>query len=155
MMARRSASTTGPRAWCRTWPVVMGDRCNSIPLVYLRQSSESHFASEGQDEMVRLSKLMAQRGIASRREADRYISSGDVLVDGVAVTTLGTKVPTSCDIQLTAGGGKEQRQKRTIMLNKPAGVVSNLAEHGYETAITLCTAANFFADPRLKLATYY
>src|SRR5258707_1337190 len=44
------------------------------------------------DEPLRLSKLMAQRGLCSRREADEFISRGLVFVDGVKIDTLGTKV---------------------------------------------------------------
>jgi 16S rRNA U516 pseudouridylate synthase RsuA-like enzyme len=40
----------------------------------------------------RLSKIMAQRGLCSRREADRYIERGLVIVDGVRITELGTKI---------------------------------------------------------------
>src|SRR5262245_32505077 len=43
-------------------------------------------------EPIRLSKLMAQRGICSRREADELISQGLVYVDGVRTDVLGTKV---------------------------------------------------------------
>ena len=34
---------------------------------------------------IRLSKLMAQRGLCSRREADRFIADGLVMVDGEVV----------------------------------------------------------------------
>ena len=40
---------------------------------------------------VRVSKLMAERGLCSRREADSYIERGWVLLDGKPVTELGTK----------------------------------------------------------------
>ncbi|HEX5636727.1 MAG TPA: S4 domain-containing protein, partial [Gammaproteobacteria bacterium] len=33
-------------------------------------------------EKIRLSKLMSEQGICSRREADRYIELGWVFVDG-------------------------------------------------------------------------
>lgn len=43
-------------------------------------------------ESIRLSKLMAQRGLCSRREADSYIAKGWVKVDGVVVNELGSRV---------------------------------------------------------------
>jgi len=43
-------------------------------------------------EPVRLSKLMSERGLCSRREADRYIERGLVFVDGRRVSELGTRV---------------------------------------------------------------
>ncbi|MGH9753386.1 MAG: S4 domain-containing protein, partial [Blastocatellia bacterium] len=42
------------------------------------------------DKTVRLSKLMAQRGVCSRREADVFIEQGLVSVNGVVVNQLGT-----------------------------------------------------------------
>ena len=51
-------------------------------------------------ELVRLSKLMAERGLCSRREADSYIERGWVLVDGAVVDTLGTKVLPDVSITL-------------------------------------------------------
>lgn len=40
----------------------------------------------------RLQKVIAQAGIASRREAEKMILAGRVRVDGQVVTKLGTKV---------------------------------------------------------------
>ena len=40
---------------------------------------------------VRISKLMAERGLCSRREADAFIERGWVFVDGERVTELGTR----------------------------------------------------------------
>ena len=44
------------------------------------------------EETLRLSKLMSERGICSRREADDYISKGLVFVNGERVQELGLKV---------------------------------------------------------------
>jgi ribosomal protein S4 len=60
------------------------------------------------EEPVRLSKLMAQRGICSRREADDFISRGLVLVDGVKIDTLGTKVLPHQSITLAEAARDEQ-----------------------------------------------
>ena len=43
-------------------------------------------------EKIRLSKLMSQQGLCSRREADSYIERGWVFVDGERVSELGTKI---------------------------------------------------------------
>jgi 23S rRNA pseudouridine2604 synthase len=42
-------------------------------------------------EKVRISKLMSEQGICSRREADNYIEQGLVLVDGEVVSELGAR----------------------------------------------------------------
>ena len=43
-------------------------------------------------EKIRVSKLMSEQGLCSRREADDYIARGWVLVDGEPVTELGTRI---------------------------------------------------------------
>ena len=43
------------------------------------------------DGTVRISKLLAERGLCSRREADLYIQQGLVLLDGRPVTELGSR----------------------------------------------------------------
>jgi len=95
---------------------------------------------------VRLSKLMAQRGLCSRREADRYIEQGLVLVDGRVVDQLGSKVRPDQAITLKREASREQSSRVTILLNKPVGYVSGQAEPGYRPAITLITPENRYAD---------
>ena len=43
-------------------------------------------------EKVRLSKVMAMRGLCSRREADEWIEKGWVFVDGVCMNQLGVRI---------------------------------------------------------------
>lgn len=95
---------------------------------------------------IRLSKLMSERGICSRREADDYISKGYVSVNGQVVTELGTKVQPDVKISLSAEAMKNQKNLITIMLNKPIGYVSAQPEPGYEPAIRLITSENQFKD---------
>jgi 23S rRNA pseudouridine2604 synthase len=102
-------------------------------------------SSDPTSEPIRLSKLMAQRGICSRREADEYISRGLVLVDGVPVSTLGTKVLEHQTITLAPAAKKSQSERVTILLNKPVGYVSGQPEKGYHPAAALITQENY--DP--------
>jgi 23S rRNA pseudouridine2604 synthase len=90
--------------------------------------------------MERLNKLMAARGLCSRREADELISKGWVVVDGQIVETLGQKVPESAKIELSPEALKELSQKLTVLIHKPVGYVSGQAEEEYKPAITLVTA---------------
>ena len=41
------------------------------------------------EDLVRLQKVMAERGICSRRKAEEYILAGKVKVNGVIVKELG------------------------------------------------------------------
>ncbi|MBO9665220.1 MAG: pseudouridylate synthase, partial [Bdellovibrio sp.] len=104
-----------------------------------------------ENEKVRLSKLMAEKGICSRREADDYISRGLVMVNGVTVDTLGTKVDRDVKITLEAQALKQQKKLATILLNKPIGYVSAQPEPQYIPAIRLITAQNQFGDSKLRL----
>lgn len=103
------------------------------------------------DEKVRLSKLMAERGICSRREADAYIERGLVLVDGIRIDQLGTKVDPKVKITLEADALKQQKRLATIILNKPIGWVSSQPEPPYLPAIKLITPENQFGESKLRL----
>lgn len=97
-------------------------------------------------EKIRLSKLMSEQGICSRREADRYIECGWVYVDGKPVTELGSKILPSQKITLHKAAQTKQTQYATILLNKPVGYVSGQAESGYTPAICLIAANNQFCE---------
>ena len=91
-------------------------------------------------EKIRLSKLMSEQGLCSRREADVYIERGWVLVDDVPVTELGTRIWPTQTITLTAAARQQQQARVTVLLHKPVGYVSGQAENNYQPAITLVTA---------------
>jgi 23S rRNA pseudouridine2604 synthase len=95
-------------------------------------------------EPVRLSKLMAERGLCSRREADVLIEKGWVRVNGAVVNVLGTKVMPDVEIILDRRADKKLSESVTILLNKPVGYVSGQAEKGYTPAVELVTASNHF-----------
>lgn len=104
-------------------------------------------ASTGQGDVppntgVRVSKLLAEQGFCSRREADHYIERGWVFVDGVRVTELGTRVSPGTHLSLSSEAKKNQAASVTILLNKPVGFVSGQPEPGYEPAVTLVCAEN-------------
>src|SRR5690606_35222409 len=98
------------------------------------------------DGRVRISKLMADRGLCSRREADEFIERGWVLVDGERVTQLGARALPSQDITLDKRAAGVSRV--TILLHKPIGYVSGQAEDGYTPAVALVTRATQHGDGR-------
>lgn len=95
---------------------------------------------------LRLSKLMSERGLCSRREADDYIARGLVRVNGEIVSELGTKVLPNVRITLESEAMRNQKNLVTIILNKPVGYVSAQPEKGsgYEPAVRLITDRNQF-----------
>ena len=72
---------------------------------------------------VRLNKYLANAGICSRRDADKYIQAGVVTVNGEVVTELGTKVMRS-DVVLFHDDAVKMEKKVYILLNKPKGYVT-------------------------------
>ncbi|TAJ79154.1 MAG: rRNA pseudouridine synthase [Gallionellaceae bacterium] len=97
-------------------------------------------------EKIRLSKLMSEQGICSRREADSYIEKGWVLVDGEPVSQLGTKVFPNQKITLNKSAQAQQQTQVTILLNKPISYVSGQAEDGYQPAVVLIKPENRWAN---------
>lgn len=102
-------------------------------------------------EKIRLSKLMSEQGLCSRREADSYIEQGWVLVDGVPVTELGTKIDPSQRITLNRAAQSKQESRVTFLLNKPIGYVSGQPEDNYKPAIALINAASHYAKDQSPL----
>jgi 23S rRNA pseudouridine2604 synthase len=102
-------------------------------------------------EKVRISKLMSEQGICSRREADSYIERGWVLVDGVRVTELGSRAFPNQKITLAKEAQSQQDASVTILLNKPVGYVSAQAEKGYQPAVTLVKPDTRFKGDRSPL----
>src|SRR3970282_1675764 len=102
-------------------------------------------------EKVRLSKLMSEQGICSRREADGYIERGWVLVDGEPVTELGTRIFPTQRITLAKAAQSRQNASVTILLNKPVGYVSGQPERNYRPAVTLVNAESRFRNDRSSL----
>ena len=97
---------------------------------------------------VRLSKLMSERGLCSRREADHYIAQGLVFVDGRRVTELGIKVDPDCAIRLDTQASAQQAERVTVLLHKPVGYVSGQPEPGYEPAVVLIRADTRWSTDR-------
>ena len=90
-------------------------------------------------EKIRLSKLMAQRRICSRREADRLIEAGQVEVNGKIENQLGIKVDSNALIKVLKDGQKSLDKKATVLIHKPPGYVSSQPEDGYPAAVELVT----------------
>ncbi|MFN3984007.1 MAG: pseudouridine synthase [Rhodocyclaceae bacterium] len=100
--------------------------------------------ADASTEGVRLSKIMAERGLCSRREADEIIERGWVFVDGLRVSELGIRVAPDADVVLAPEARARQASQVTILLHKPVGYVSGQPEPGYEPAVSLIGADNQF-----------
>ena len=73
---------------------------------------------------VRLQKLMAQAGVASRRVCEEMITEGRVTVNGEVVTELGVRVdPSKVTVQVDGMTVQTNDKLVYMAFNKPAGVV--------------------------------
>lgn len=98
------------------------------------------------DDLPRLSKVLAERGFCSRREADEWIANGWVMVNGNIIDTLGTRIDPNAEIVISSYAYETQAENVTIILHKPVGYVSGQAEDGYEPAIVLVHPDNQWGD---------
>ena len=81
------------------------------------------------DGLVRLQKLLAQSGVASRRKCEELMLDGQVEVDGEVVTRLGTKVDPRTAVIRVAGRRLPPVSPHVyLVLNKPRGVVSTMSD---------------------------
>lgn len=79
--------------------------------------------------MIRLQKLLAQSGVASRRKCEELMLAGLVEVDGEVVTRLGTKVdPRTAVIHVDGKRLPPVSEHVYLVLNKPRGVVSTMSD---------------------------
>ncbi|MDP4177708.1 MAG: 23S rRNA pseudouridine(2604) synthase RluF [Bacillota bacterium] len=76
---------------------------------------------EKKDE-IRLNKFISEKGICSRREADRFIEAGRVTVNG-STASMGTKVTDTDKVCLDGKIINFKEQLIYIALNKPAGII--------------------------------
>ena len=85
--------------------------------------------SNGEPEGVRLQKVMAAAGVASRRVCEDLIVQGKVKVNGKQVTELGTRINPDVDKVSVSGTPIQLDNSRVYLaLNKPYGVVSSMAD---------------------------
>ena len=89
---------------------------------------ENKVSSAGAGE--RLQNILAHRGVASRRGAAAIIEAGRVTVDGLIVREPGARFdPTSAKIAVDGRTlATVAERPRTIMMNKPAGVLSTVSD---------------------------
>ena len=90
---------------------------------------------------VRLNKFIADAGICSRRNADMYISAGNVTVNGEVMTTLGYRVKPTDEVRFD-GKLLSSEKKEYILLNKPKGFITTTNdEKGRKTVMDLVANA--------------
>lgn len=85
--------------------------------------------SSGEVEGVRLQKVLAQAGVGSRRRCEELMATGRVEVNGEVVTQMGVRVDPLADVVRVDGRRIPPPSDHVyIVLNKPRGVVSSMAD---------------------------
>ena len=123
----------------------------SRPKIY-----KTYDAQIPEDGLMRLNKFISNSGLCSRREADEFITTGVVTVNGEVITELGVKVNITDDIQVNEKSVVAER-KVYILLNKPKGLVTTLDDpHAKKTVMDLlrhCCKERIYPVGRLDKAS--
>lgn len=86
---------------------------------------------------MRLQKYMALSGVASRRKSEEMIKNGQVKVNNITITELGTIIdPDKDKVIVDDKAIKIESKKVYIMLNKPVGYVSTLRDEKDRRIVT-------------------
>ncbi len=91
-------------------------------------SPDTEHSADAAQDGVRLQKLMAAAGVASRRVSENLITEGRVEVNGEVVTELGRRVLGTDSVSVDGTPIQLDTSRRYLMLNKPVGVVSSLSD---------------------------
>ncbi len=94
-------------------------------VILKKSNKEKPVAKKGYkpDEKIRLNRFLSNSGVCSRREADTYISTGCVTVNGKIISELGSKVSLGDDVRFN-GQQLNPERKVYLLLNKPKGFVT-------------------------------
>ncbi len=99
----------------------------------IRRSTQKRAA----DTEMRLNRFIANAGVCSRRDADKYIVAGLVTVNGKVVSELGVKVKTTDDVRFD-GRRLIPEKKVYLVLNKPKDYVTTTDDpHAEQMVIDL------------------
>jgi len=105
-----------------------------------KRTPRASAAATSSDGKIRLNKYIANSGICSRREADTYIATGLVTVNGKVVNEMGHKVNLEDDVRFD-GRRINPEPDTYILLNKPKGVATTNSESKGLTVMDLIAKA--------------
>ncbi len=90
---------------------------------------------------IRLNKFVANSGVCSRREADLYIQTGSVWVNGKPITEMGYKVKLTDEVKFD-GRLITPEKKEYVLLNKPKGFITTTSPEKTKTVMQLVANAS-------------
>ena len=89
----------------------------------MKRSGQKNIRNKNDQNLIRLNKYIANSGICSRREADRFIEAGVVSVNGKVITEMGFKIKREDLVKFNDSTIKNQKIKY-LLLNKPKNYTS-------------------------------
>ena len=91
--------------------------------------------------MLRLNKFIANTGLCSRREADNYITAGQITVNEQVITELGHKINIKDEVKFN-GKVLSSEKKVYLLLNKPKDYMTTTEDpHAKQTVLDLVEGA--------------
>ena len=95
------------------------------------------YLSTKKNSMIRIEKYLSEQGVMSRREAKRFIESGDILVNGKKPNP-GDKIdPKKDTLSYTKNVTHGMDEKMTVLVYKPRGYISSKDTDGNKTIFTV------------------
>jgi len=80
-------------------------------------------------QLVRLQKVLADAGVASRRGSEELIADGRVSVDGVQILEMGFKInPEISIVEVDGEAIRSKASKTYLAFHKPGGVISTMSD---------------------------
>lgn len=106
-----------------------------------KKTVKSNIRKSSENKGDRLNKYIANAGICSRREADVFIKSGNVKVNGKTITEMGYRVQAN-DVVKFDDSIVSPEVKRYILLNKPKNFITTTSDQrGRKTVMELVANA--------------
>ncbi len=118
------------------------DRSKGNSANKINTSNKSKKSASKNPDLIRLNKYIGNSGICSRREADTYIATGSVTVNGKIVSEMGYKVKPTDEVRFD-GRLLNPEKKEYILLNKPKNFSTTVSdERGRRTVMELISKAS-------------
>jgi len=106
-----------------------------------RKPKPANKPSSANPDEIRLNKFVANSGVCSRREADLYIQTGSVWVNGKPITEMGYKVKLTDEVKFD-GRLITPHKKEYVLLNKPKGFITSTSPEKTKTVMELVANAS-------------
>jgi len=118
-----------------------GSRNNKGRSKSFSKKKQSNPRKVSNSDEIRLNKFVANSGVCSRREADLYIQTGSVWVNGKPITEMGYKVKLTDEVKFD-GRLITPEKKEYVLLNKPKGFTTTTSVEKSRTVMQLVANAS-------------